>query len=124
MERTERGAIGKFAAYRYHVCLWCAVYPHSDTTAYNDITASALPSKHILYALRTPATLSHIVRNRLEDRLLLRPDPREHHKVFFESVAAPRDTSWLFIPEHAENSSLRHDLLDRQDRPLPGAMRL
>jgi len=61
MEMTQRDAIGEFTVYRYHPCLWCAVYPLSDSIAYNDITASVLPSKSILYALRTPATLSHIV---------------------------------------------------------------
>jgi hypothetical protein len=32
--------------------------------------------------------------------------------------------SWLPLPKRAEISSLRHDLSDRQDRPLPGAIRL
>jgi hypothetical protein len=30
----------------------------------------------------------------------------------------------LLLPKSAENSSLRHDLSDRQDRPSPQAMRL
>jgi hypothetical protein len=41
-----------------------------------------------------------------------------------DHFAATRDMLQLLLPKSAENSSLRYDLSDRQDRPTPQAMRL